>query len=224
LTLSDDLTWDKHIDRVCTNSLKSVNLLKRLYKQIPRETKLKIYKTFIRPKLEYADAIFDSCSEAKSKQLENVQRQAALVCSQAYRHTSHRLLLEDMGLELLATRRNCHKLVMFFKMVNNMTPEYLRNIVPQQVGHITNYNLRNVSDFRTPHSRTIRYRKSFLPSTIKAWNGLDNDTRNTRTLSNFKLTMKAKYFEKYDRLLLYGSSHEAINQARIRMGLSGLNQ
>jgi hypothetical protein len=41
LTLSDDLTWDKHIDRVCTSSQKSVNLLKRLYKQIPRETKIK---------------------------------------------------------------------------------------------------------------------------------------------------------------------------------------
>jgi hypothetical protein len=69
LTLCDDLTWDKHIDRVCTESLKAVNLLKRPNNRIPRATKLKIYKTFIQPKLEYADAVFESFSEKKNKQL-----------------------------------------------------------------------------------------------------------------------------------------------------------
>ena len=114
LTLTENLTWDKHVDRICSNALKSVNILKRLCLKIPRETKLKIYKTFIRPKLEYANVIFDACSEVKSRQLENAQRQAALVCSHAYRHTSHTSLLQDLGLDLLSTRRKCHKLNIFF--------------------------------------------------------------------------------------------------------------
>jgi hypothetical protein len=129
-----------------------------------------------------------------------------------------------MGLELLTTRRNCHKLTLFFKMVNNVTPEYLRNLVPQQVRHITNYNLRNIADFRVPHTRTLRYRKSFLPSTTKAWNSLDVNIRNIRTLHHFKSSLKEKFFEKTNKLLLYGSNHGARNQTRIRMGLSGLNQ
>ena len=186
LTYSDDLSWDKHIDRVTTNAMKSVNLMKRLYRNIPREQKCKIYKIFVRPKLEYGNIIFDACSDAKAKQLENVQRQAALTCSRAYRVTSTKSLLDDLGWDPLSVRRQSHKLTIFFKMIRGIAPAYLQQLLPRQVGEISGHNLRNSSQFRMPRTRTVRYMKSFIPSTIKTWNMLDIDIRNATTLGSFK--------------------------------------
>jgi hypothetical protein len=143
------------------------------------------------------------------------------VCSRAYRHINHISLLNYMGLELLSVRRKCHKLNIYFKMVNYIMPDYLNHILPQQVGHASQYNLRNASSFRVPLSRTLRFRKSFLPSTTKAWNNLEESLKHSCSLSNFKHNFFFFNFVKSNKLLLYGSNHGAINQARIRMGHSG---
>ena len=150
LTLTDYLTWGAHIDRICTSAGKSINMLKRLCHKIPRETKVRIYKTFIRPKLEYADAVFDACSDNFSKQLESVQRQAALACSRAYRCTSHTALLKELGLEPLATRRKYHKMALLYKMVKKLVPDYLSNLVPAQVSDVVRYNLRHGNNLIPP--------------------------------------------------------------------------
>jgi hypothetical protein len=91
------------IKRICSvKANKSVTLLKRLSRNIDRKTKLHIYKTFIRPKLEYANIVYgNNLSQAQADLLENTQRQALLSCSRAYRHTSHARLLQETGIEPL---------------------------------------------------------------------------------------------------------------------------
>ncbi len=60
----------------------------------PPKTKLLLYKTYVRPVLEYATCVFSSHLTAGQEQmLEDVQRQALLACLNAYRHTSHTKLL-----------------------------------------------------------------------------------------------------------------------------------
>ena len=57
-------------------------------------------------------------------------------------------LLKDIGLDLLSTRRNVHKLTIFFKIINNLVPEYMTQLLPRQVRDISECNLRNISDYR----------------------------------------------------------------------------
>ena len=53
---------------------------------------------------------------------------------------------------------------------------------------------------------------------------LDIDIRNATTLGSFKKQLYKKKYINGNKLLLYGSNVGAINQARVRMGLIGLNQ
>ena len=101
-----------------------------------------------------------------------------------------------------------------------LTTDYLSSLLPPMVNQLSGYNLRNISDYRMP----LRFRKSFLPSSIKAWNNLDEALKSIHTPNCFKNRLKDKYFAKTNKLLLYGSNHGSINQARMRMGLSGLNK
>ena len=48
----------------------------------------------IRPILEYGSIIYDGSPDIYLNRLENVQRQAALTCTGAYKHTKHTILLK----------------------------------------------------------------------------------------------------------------------------------
>ena len=55
----------------------------------------------------------------------------------------------DVGWESLSSRRENHKLILYYKMQNDLVPDYLSSLVPPTVGSTAVYNLRNDSDLRT---------------------------------------------------------------------------
>jgi len=146
--------------------MKRLTIIKRLGSKVPRNTKLTIYVSFIRPVLEYGSVLFDNCSGVLSEMLENVQRQAALTITWAYRNTSHECLLKELGLDPLSKRRSKSKLLLLYKIKNGQTPQYLQDILPEQVGDCVKYNTRNAENIRLPKITKNYFLKSFLPSSI----------------------------------------------------------
>ena len=78
---------------------KRFNLLKRFKYRLSRETLTKLYKSFIRPVMEYADVLWDGCSFSLSDLLEHVQYQSAIVVTGAMKGTSRARLLEELAWE-----------------------------------------------------------------------------------------------------------------------------
>ncbi len=223
LTLTQTLSWEEHIVNICTKANKRIGILKRLTKTLTRQAKETVYLSFIRPVLEYAAVIYDGCPNRLVKMLEGVQRQAALACTRAYLCTSHNALLDELGWDRLCTRRECHKLNMFYKIKYNLCPRYLSTLCPPMVDQTTMYNLRNARDIVLPRSRTVSFRRSFLPSAVHQWNGLDLTLRSQPTLSRFSSHIKQTKCRLKNRLYASGNGHGPVNHSRMRMGLSALN-
>ena len=97
LTFNANLTWSDHIGNLVSKASKCIGLLKRLSHDVPRQCLELLYKSMIRPLLEYTDVIFDGSADGDLKRLEDAQCQAALMCTGAYKHTSHIKLLEELG-------------------------------------------------------------------------------------------------------------------------------
>jgi hypothetical protein len=89
---------------------------------LPLNTLVRTYITMIRPILEYANIIYDNTTFELSQKIEHIQRRAGLICTGAYRHTEHRSLLQELGWESLSLRRKNHKLIQYYKIINNHTP------------------------------------------------------------------------------------------------------
>jgi hypothetical protein len=68
--------------------------------------------------MEYADVLWDGCSENESDLIEHVQYQSATVVVGAMKGTSRVRLLEELAWEDMKTRRSIHKLILYFKIVN----------------------------------------------------------------------------------------------------------
>jgi len=108
-----------------------------------------------------------------------------------------------------------------FKILKNLTPQYLKDLIPPQVQETTQYNLRNRTHVRIPLSRTSYCHLSYIPSTLKLWNALDPELRHSRTLNRFKRKLK---FRPSPLAKLYSTSYGHCSRfhTQIRLGLSKL--
>ena len=85
------------------NVMKGIGLLRKLRSILPRTSLLTIYKSFIRPHLDYGDVVYDQPSnDALSNKLETVRYNAALAIMRAVKGTSRKKLYQELGLYLLS--------------------------------------------------------------------------------------------------------------------------
>ena len=130
--------------------------------KINRNTLVKLYKSLIRPLMEYADVVWDGCCENVSDLLESVQYEFAKVGTGAMKGTGRQRLLEELAWESLKTRRSVHKLVLFFKIVNDLTPSYLSDLLTLTTQQRSGLLLRSACNFSLFQCRTERFKKSFF--------------------------------------------------------------
>lgn len=182
----------------------------------------KIYIAFIRPLLEYSDSVWDNCSNELKTQLDLIHNEAARIITGATKLCSIRKLFADLGWDTLQERRTKHKLVVFYKIINGLTPSYLSDLIPPLVQENSAYSLRNSNDIQLIRARTNVFFNSFFPSTIRAWNDLPEDVKSARTVSAFKyrLNRNRNVSPKYYNA---GSRIGQILHTRLRLECSSLN-
>ena len=95
-------------------------------------------------------------------------------------------------------------------------------MIPSIVQNTNRYNFRNSSDICTLRCRTNLYYNSFLPSTVRAWNTLPVEIKQTTSRALFKrllnrnLIQPPTYFNSGCRI-------GQILHARLRLGCNSLN-
>ena len=89
-------------------------LLRKFQQILPNSSLLKIYKTFIRGRLDYADVIYDQAFNSTfHDKLESIQYNASLAITVAIRGTSAKKIYQELGLENLKSRHWFRKLCHF---------------------------------------------------------------------------------------------------------------
>lgn len=224
ITLTKSLSWRTHILTIHQKASKKLNLLKGLKFKVDRPTLDVLYKSIVRPLMEYADAVWSGCTTGESELLESLQYEAAKLVTGAMKGTSQVRLLDELAWEKLALRRNFHRTTIFYKIMNNLTPSYLSALRPGQVFSRTQYNLRSSHNVSLLPVRTERFKKSFFPYSIKAWNELPISARNIESLIRFKRRLKDILFKrKHNPLFELGNRRTSVLHARLRLNNSALN-
>ena len=160
------------------------------------------------------------------KQLDDIHFEAARIIAGGTKLFSHDKLLSDLGLDSLQERRTKHRLVIFYKILNNRTPPYiyLQDFVLPLVQKANPYRLRNSNDIRTIHANTNLYCNSFYPSTIRDWNNLPQEIYESSLVALFKYQLnKDTQRRAPPKFFSAGSRLGQILHARIRMACSLLN-
>ena len=161
--------------------------MRKLRFALDRKSLQTIHFSFIRPLLEYADVVWDNCTQYEADELEKIQIEAARIVTGATRLASLNPLYCEIGLDTLACRRNKHKIIMFYKMYTGLSPAYLSALLAATVGANVSYNLGNPHNLQTVQCHSQLDYNSFLPSIIRTWNGLQQDTRNINSTASLNI-------------------------------------
>ena len=153
--------------------------------------------------------------------LKKNQNEAARIVTGATKLVSIYALLTETRWETLSSRRTKHNLTLFYKMKNNLCPSYLASLVPNNVGDVSMYNLRNVQHSQTVHAYTQLYFNSFLPSVIREWNALSQTTRELSSMDCFANQLNSDIIPP-QKLYFQGNRLAQIYHARLRTGCSTL--
>ena len=98
----------------------------------------------MRSSLEYADVVWDECSESDSNLLVSLQIEGATVVTGALKGTNRVSLLKDLSWVELSVRRKIHKLTLMYKMVfNPFAPEPpVQILVPSTACDVISFNVQ----------------------------------------------------------------------------------
>ena len=121
--------------------------MKRLYIiqsfkfKLDRNSLERFYLSFVLPILEYGDIVWSGACDHDLDKLDKVHVRAMRLITGATERSHTHILYEDLGWHKLSTGRLIHRLKWFYKIINNIAPQYLTNIVPPTVGERQRYNL-----------------------------------------------------------------------------------
>ena len=118
------------------------------------------------------------------EKLESVQHSTALAVTGTWRGTSRDKLYTELAWESLSSRRWSRRLTLFYKFINNLSPEYKVDPIPPL--HQSQYHLRDQDVIWRLRARTDKFKSSFYPNCLSEWNKLEPELSLTPSVAAFK--------------------------------------
>ena len=163
---------------------------RNFYNYSTKDTSLRLYKSLIRPHLEYASAIWSPHLAKDIKSIEDVQKFALRVCTKSWESDYNSLLLM-CNVDLMSDRRKFAQLCLLFKIIagdaSYPNPPYKQVTRQYPARH------QNTLQFSVQYARTNQFQSSFFPNTTSTWNGLNFDTRGI-SIETFKSKLLSTMF------------------------------
>ena len=183
LELTENLSWNRHIENSCNKATKTLSFLQRNLKVNNVNAKETAYKGLVRPTLEYCCAVWDPHYKKHIHMLEMVQRRAARFVLHRYHNTSSVTdMLPQLKWDLLCQRRARIRLAMLYKIQHGLVALSL----PSMIHRPTRPRPGSLHAFQTPYCSTDSFKFSFFPRTVIQWNSLPQALASAPTHSQFK--------------------------------------
>ena len=222
IVLQNNFKWDSQVKQIIDKVTPLILCLKSFKYRLSRKTLETLYKSFILPIFDYADIIWDNCTQTLSNNIEELHLDALCTITGSVRCTSHQKLYHESGFCTLKERRRRHKIILFKKISLGKCPDYLTNLLPPLVSSINPYPRRRPHERKTPTFKTELYRNSFFPSTTTLWNDLPSHIQQSTSLGELK-----RYLKNEDSTVAphfyYGNRIEQIIHCRLRLQMSDLH-
>ena len=122
------LNFDAQISIICKKVARQLNVLQRLSKFLNENTRLTVFKSFVRSNLNFCPIIWHFCSQTNTEKLEKLQYRALRIVYNDYPF-SYEDLLHRVNTTTLHLGRMQSIAIETFKCLNGIAPEHLRDLV-----------------------------------------------------------------------------------------------
>ena len=165
LNFSKDLTWNEYIRSIAKRAAMKVGSLYRARRYLPTECILHLYKSLIRPCIEYCCHIWAGSSADVLSLLDRIQKRVVNIVGPQL----------AAKLQSLSHRRDVASLSLFYKYYHGLCSDELSSLVPPT--KVFNRRTRLSTNSHTftvevPSCKKKFYSSSFFPRTSVLWNSL----------------------------------------------------
>ena len=179
--ITSKFNFTMHCDKASAKAMQSLGLIKRTFTHSTKESFLILYKSYIRPQLEYCVSIWNSYLARNIDKLERIQQRATKLVPELAQ-LRYEVRLHHLNLFSLYCRRQRGDLIEVYKLIN-----HLNIISPDPFFAFVNSATRG-HDYKIfkQHCRTTSRLNFFTNRIVNQWNALPQYVTASTSLNMFK--------------------------------------
>ena len=188
IIFQENLKFDKQISERVGKANKVLGLIKRSFVHLDSDLLLKLYKSLVRPIIDYGNVIWFPYTKKNKKLIENVQRRATRMVPEL-KELSYTERLTKLNLFSLDYRRKRGDMIQLFKILNG-----IENIDANTMFTFSKSQTRGHSKklFKPRCKKGFR-QHSFGVRSIDPWNSLSAEVINSSTVNEFKTKLDKEW-------------------------------
>ena len=187
VTFDDQLSFDQHMSQKISKANQILGVIRRTFQHLDRESFLMLYKSLVRPQIEYANQVWAPKLKRQINSIENVQRRATRMIP-GLKDLPYEERLRTLKLPSLSYRRLRGDLIEMFKIVKPVEAggydkdvcEGFLKLKPRDTrGHTFMLSRK--------HTRLMLRERAFPHKCRDAWNSLSQhvvDANNVKTFES----------------------------------------
>lgn len=184
ITMKHNLKWDNHIINITRKANSMIYLVRKAFHHISPELFIKIYKSFIRPILEFGFQIWSPYFQKDIDLLEKTQRRATKILPHRFYNIPYEERLRKLKLPTLLQRRIRGDLIEAYKILNNI---YSCPRINDVFTLSANVHLRGHQMKLTKTQFSSNPNKHFIGNrVVDLWNRLPNEVIESTSVNQFK--------------------------------------
>ena len=190
ITVSNDLRWAPYIENIRSKANILSHLILRSFSPTNTQLLVNLYKTYVRPLLEYNTCTWSPFLSADKRKIESVQSMfTRRLCQRAnIGYADYKDRLATLNLESLEERRTKRDLSLVYKIINNLVTIDCTNFF--NFNNFGGYNLRRhpmqLRSNQTKPAKTRCRENFFSERVINPWNSLPTNVAMSPSLDIFK--------------------------------------
>ena len=182
VTFDENLNFDSHIHNIVNKANQMLGIVKRTFCNLDAKIFNSLYKSMVRPHLEYANSIWHPYLIKHSILIEKVQRRATKLVREC-KGMSYKERLVYLNLHSLKGRRLRGDLIITYKIFNGLIDINPHNLFPTPPTDNTRNSFHKI--FITHHNTNIR-KNTIGYRVARYWNSLDAHIKSAKNTNAFK--------------------------------------
>ena len=179
--IDDKLNFNEHVSRAVTKANQTLGLIRRSFQYLDKETLCLLFKSIVRPLLEYGNTIWHPILKRDIDKIESVQRRATKLVP-CLKNLPYAERLKKLDLPSLSYRRNRGDMIETYKYVTKLYDTTNPWLVLDQDSVTRGHSHKLI----TSRFNTNIRKNSFSNRIVNDWNSLPTHVINATTVNDFK--------------------------------------
>ena len=196
LHISDKLSFTSHCNALFQKCSRISSLICKTFLSKDLNLKLKAFKAYVVPILDYCSSIYNPYKISDIKLIERIQRKFTKQILW-HENLTYENRLQRLNLQPLEVRRIMFDLSLFYKIIKNQIPGFSENFKIKDSKTITRSSCKTIIDI--PKHRLDIMKYSFFIRTAKIWNSLPFSVTQSRSIKAFQKSLATVDLSPYTR-------------------------